>query len=120
VPRKQCRVLSQQSLQAFDVVVVNDAPSLRCRPLEPLAEPFADFSGQVLPSGIAVLASDDKLRVALRQRQVGMWQVDARTRDGSGVTGGDVARELLCLLAEGFERPSKRATFRTPFQATCT
>ena len=36
LPGKQRRVFSQQLLQAFDVVVVNDASSLRCRPLEPV------------------------------------------------------------------------------------
>jgi hypothetical protein len=35
------------------------------------------------------------LRVALRQRQVDIRQMRARSRDGGGVTGGDVARELL-------------------------
>ena len=40
VPGQQRRVFSQQLLQAFDVVVVNDASSLRCRPLQPFAEPL--------------------------------------------------------------------------------
>ena len=35
LPGKQRRVFGQQLLQAFDVVVVNDASSLRYRPLEP-------------------------------------------------------------------------------------
>ena len=113
VPRKQRRILSQQLLQAFDVVVVNDASSLCCRPLESFAEAFADFSGEVLPAGVAVLTGDHELRIALRQRQVDMWQVHARTCDGSGVTGGDVARELLCLFTEGLERRTSRERLRS-------
>ena len=57
-------------LQAFDVVVVNDASSLRDRPFEPLAEPLAHLSREVLPAGVAVLPRDHELRVALRQRQI--------------------------------------------------
>ena len=113
LPGKQRRVFSQQLLQAFDVVVVNDASSLRCRPLQTFAEPFAHFSGEVLPAGVAVLTRDHELRVALRQRQVDIRQMHPRTRDGSGVTGGDVARELLCLFAEGFERRTSRERLRS-------
>ena len=64
-------------LQAFDVVVVNDASVLRCRTFQPFAEAFAHFSGEVLPAVVAVLARDDTLRVALRQRQVDFRQVRA-------------------------------------------
>ena len=112
LPGEQRRVFSQQLLQAFDVVVVNDPSSLRYRPLEPLAEALADLSREVLPAGVAVLARDHELRVALRQRQVDTRQMRARTRDGTGVTGGDVARELLCLFAEGFERRTDRERLR--------
>ena len=83
VPGQQRRVFSQQLLQAFDIVVVNDASSLCCRPLESFAEAFADFSGEVLPAGVAVLTGDHELRIALRQRHVDMWQVRARTCDGT-------------------------------------
>ena len=72
LPGQQRRVFSQQLLQAFDVVVVNDASSLRCRPLQTVAEAFAHFSGEVLPAGVAVLTRDHELRVALRQGQVDM------------------------------------------------
>ena len=113
LPGQQRRVFSQQLLQAFDVVVVNDASSLRCRPLQTVAEAFAHFSGEVLPAGVAVLTRDHELRVALRQGQVDMWQVHSRTCDGTGVTGGDVARELLCLFAEGVERRTSRERLRS-------
>ena len=113
VPRKQRRVFSQQLLQACDVVVVNDASSLRCRPLQPFAEPLADLRREVLPAGVAVLARDHELRVALRQRQGDIRQVRARTRDGRGVTGGDVACELLCLFTEGFQRRTSREGLRS-------
>src|SRR5438093_12525297 len=112
LPRQQGRVFSKQLLQAFDVVVVNDASSLCCRPLESLAEAFADFGGEILPAGVAVLTGDHELRISLRQRQVDMWQVHARTCDGIGVTGGDVARELLCLFTEGPERRTGRERLR--------
>ena len=113
LPGQQRRVFRQQLLQAFDVVVVNDASSLRCRPLESFAEAFADFSGEVLPACVAVLARDQELRVALRQRRVDIRQMRARTRDGTGVTGGDVAREFLCLFTEGFERRTSRERLRS-------
>jgi hypothetical protein len=48
-----------------------------------------------LPQGIE---ADHELHVALRQRQVGVSQVHPRTCDGLGVTGGNVARELLACL----------------------
>src|SRR5206468_12871378 len=104
LPGQQRRVFGQQLLQLFDVVVVNDASSLCCRPLQTLAEAVAHFSDEVLPAGAAVLARDHELRVALRQRQVNMWQLHPRTCDGAGVTRSDGARELLCLFTEGFER----------------
>ena len=56
--------------------------------------------------------SDHKLRVALRQRQHDVRHLRARTRDGSGVTCGDIAREFLCLLTEGFERRTSRERLR--------
>src|SRR5205823_14017486 len=104
LPGEQRRVINQQLFQAFDIVAVNDASSLRCRPLQTPAEALAHFSGEVLPAGAAVLTRDHELRVALRHRQVGIRQMRARTRDGGSVTGGDVTRELLCLFPEGFER----------------
>ncbi len=120
LPGQQRRIFSQQLLQAFDVVFVNEASSLRYRPLESLAEPFADLSREVLPAGVAVLARDHELRVALRQGQVNVWQLHPRTCDGISVTGGDVARELLCLFTEGFERRTSREgtskwSLRPPF-----
>jgi len=45
VPGEQRRVLGQQLLQAFDVVVVNDASSLLDRPFETHAKPFAYLRG---------------------------------------------------------------------------
>jgi hypothetical protein len=87
---------------------VNDASSLRCRPLQTLAEAFVHLSGEVLPPGVPVLTRDHELCVALRQGQVNTWQLQARTCDGTGVTGGDVARELLCLFTEGLERRTNR------------
>ena len=43
MPRQQRRVFSEQLLQAFDVVVVNRALSLRCRPLQTLVKTLAHF-----------------------------------------------------------------------------
>ena len=104
VPRKQRRELSQQWLQAFDVVVVYDASSLPDRPFQTATKAFADFGGEILPAGKAVLTRDHQLRVTLRQRQVVIRQMRARTREGSGVTGGDLAREPLGLFTERFQR----------------
>jgi hypothetical protein len=112
-PRKQRGVFGQQLLQAFDVVVVNDAASLLDRPLEALAEAFAHFSGEVLPAGVAVLTRDHELRIAVRQGQVDMWQVHSCTGDGLGVTGSDVAREFLCLFSKGLERRTSRKRLRS-------
>ena len=113
LPGQQRGVFSQQLLQAFDVVVVNDASSLCCRPLESFAEAFADFSGEVLPAGVAVLAGDHELRVTLRQGQVNVWQLRPGTCDGSGVTGGDLTRQLLGLFTEGLERRTNREGLRS-------
>ena len=93
-------MFSQQLPQAFDVVVVNDAASLCCRPLQAVAEACPHFGGKILPAGVAVLTRDHQLRVALRQRQFDRWQLRSRTCDGTCITGGDVARELLCLFTE--------------------
>ena len=41
LPGKQRRVFSQQLLQAFNIVVVNDALRLRCRPLQTVSKAFA-------------------------------------------------------------------------------
>src|SRR5262249_47865720 len=98
------------------IVVVYDASSLRCRPLQPPAEALTHFSGEVLPAGIAVLTGDYELRIALRQRQVDMWQVYARTCDGTGVTGCNIVRELLCLFAKGIER---RPSWERPRSGHC-
>src|SRR5262245_50465734 len=83
---------------------MNHASSLRYRPLQPFALTFAHLGGEVLPAGVAVLTRNHELSVALRQGQVNMSQLHPCTCDGDGVTGGDVAREFLCLFAEGFER----------------
>ena len=110
-------IFNQQLPQAFDVVVVNGASSLCCRPLQTVAEAFAHFRGEVLPAGEAVLTRDHELRVALRQRQVDVWQVRPRTCDGAGITGGDVTREFLCLFSEGLERRARgeRLSWQPPF-----
>src|SRR5215469_2806242 len=65
LPRNQPRIFSQQLLQAFDVVVVNGACSLCCRALQTVTEAFAHLSGEVLPSGVAVLAREHELGIAL-------------------------------------------------------
>src|SRR5262245_66483230 len=59
VPGKQRRVLRQQSLQPLAVIVVNDTPSLRHRPLQPGTETFADFGGEIPPAWVAVLTRED-------------------------------------------------------------
>ena len=78
------------SVQAFDVVVVNDAPSLLDCPLQAVADALAHLGGEVLPAGVSVLTRDHELRVTLRQRQVDIRQMRARTRDRTVVTRGDV------------------------------
>ena len=40
-------LFSQELFQAFDVVVVNEASSLACRPLKTVAKSFAHFSSEV-------------------------------------------------------------------------
>ena len=79
-----------------------------------LVEPLL-HQREVLPAAIAVLARDHELRVALRQRQIDIRQLRARTRDGSGVTGGDVARESFCLFTEVFERRTSRERLRSGY-----
>jgi len=66
LPGQQRRVLCQQLLEPFDVVIVNHATSLRGRPLQTVAEPFVHFSGEVLPAGEAVFTREHELRLALR------------------------------------------------------
>jgi hypothetical protein len=94
--------------QAFDIVVVNDPVSLGYRPLEPRSQAFADFGDEVLPARVTVLARDHQLRVALRQWQLDVRQVRARTRYCIGIASGNLAGELLCLLAEGLEGRTRR------------
>jgi hypothetical protein len=53
-------------LQAVDVVVVNDASRLLGRPLQTFAKALADFSGEILPAGEAVLACECELGIAQR------------------------------------------------------
>ena len=113
MPGQQRRVFRYQLRQTFDVVVVNDASSLRDCPLEPLAEPLADLSREVLPACIAVLTRNYELRVALRQRQVDIRQLHPRMCNGTGVTGGDGAREPLGLFTKGFERRTSRERLRS-------
>jgi len=84
-----------------------------CRPLQTCAEALTHFSREVLPAGVAVLTREYELGVALRQGQVNMWQLHPCTCDGRGVTGGDVARELLCLFTEGFEGRTSRERRRS-------
>jgi len=108
-----CPILRGRSLfQAFDVVVVNEASSLACRPLKTVAKSFAHFSSEVLPAGVAVLTREHELGIALRSGQVNMWQLHPRTCDGRIVTCGDVADELLCLFTEGFEGWTSRERLR--------
>jgi hypothetical protein len=64
LPGQQRRVFPQQLLQAFDVVVVNEASSLPDRPLQTAAKALADFSGEVLPAAVAVLTRECELSVA--------------------------------------------------------
>ena len=113
VPGQQGRVFGQQLLQSFEVIVVNGAARLRCRPLQTLAETFAHFSGEVLPAGVAVFTRDHELRVALRQGQIDTWQLRSRPSDGRGVTCGDLSRELLGLFPEGLERRASRERLRS-------
>jgi hypothetical protein len=61
------------------------------------------LGGEVLPAGEAVLAREHELRVALRQRRIDLWQVRPCSGEGRGVTGGNVAREFLCLLVKRLE-----------------
>ncbi len=117
LPRQQQGVLSQELLQALDVIVVNDAPGLRCCPFQPPAEALTHFSGEVLPAGVAVLTRDHELCVALRQGRVDTRQMHARTGDRGRVTGGNVARELLCLFSEGLERRTIRERLRSGHSA---
>src|SRR5688500_10722802 len=105
--------MRQQLLQPFDIVVVNDALSLRGRPLQTPAKALAHLSGELLPALEAVLTRDNELRVALRQRQVDVRQMCTCTRDGASVAGGDVAREFLGLFAEGLERRASRQRLRS-------
>ena len=118
--RKQRRVFSQQLLQAFDVVVVNGASSLCRRPLQTAAKAFAHFSGEVLPACAAVFTRDHELRIALRQGQIHIRQLRPRTCNRIGVTGGEVARELLCLFTGGIretDEPGETSkwSLRPPF-----
>jgi len=113
LPMQQCRVSSQQLLQAVDVIVVNEAARLRNRPVEAFAQAFAHLRGEILPAGAAVLAREYQLRIALRQRQIDVRHLRARTGDGIGMVGGGVARQFLCLFTEGFERRTSRKRFRS-------
>jgi hypothetical protein len=80
-------------IQAFDVVVVTDAFSLRYRPLEPLAEPLAYLGREVLPAGVAVLTREYELGIAQRR--------------------GLISSELLCLFTEGLEGRTSRERLRS-------
>jgi hypothetical protein len=112
MPGQQRRVRSQQLLQRFDIVVVNDASSLCNRPLESLAKPLGDLGCEVLPAGKTILTRDDELRIALRQRWLDARQMRPRPCDCIGVAARDVTRELLCLFAEGIERRTSRERLR--------
>jgi hypothetical protein len=80
---------------------------------EAIANSRRDDGAGVSPARVAVLARDHELRGALCQRQVDIRQMRARTRNGSDVTGGDLARELLCLFTEGLERRTRRERLRS-------
>ena len=109
--RKATPGIPPKLLQAFDVVVVNDTSSLRCRPLQAVAEAFADLSGEVLPAGKAVLARDHELPLALRKGQIHIRHLRPRTCNRIGVTS-DQSRANSCLFAEGFERRTSRERLR--------
>src|SRR5262245_18596532 len=99
---------------SMNVVVVDGACGLGGGPLQALAQPPAHLGGEVWPAGVAVLARDHELRVALRQGRVEVRQVHARPCEGLGLAGGDAARELLGLLAEGLEGRTNRLFPLTP------
>jgi len=92
VPRQQRGILRQQLLQAYDVVVVNDASRLRRGPLEAFAEALAHFSGEISPTGEPVLTREYELSVPQRE--------------------GSISRDLLGLFAKGLERRTIRERFR--------
>jgi hypothetical protein len=98
--------------QSIDIVVVNDASSLRNCPLQIVTKAFAHFSCEVLPAGVSVLTRDHELRVALRQGQIRVWQLCPRTCNRIDVPGGNVARQSLGLFAERFERRTIREALR--------
>src|SRR5262249_58791149 len=74
-PRKYRGILGQQLLQTFDVVVMNDTSSLYDCPLQPLVQTFAHLSGEVLPTCVTILTRNHELSIALRHRQVNVWQL---------------------------------------------
>ena len=120
VPGQQGRVFGQQLLQSFDVVVVNDAARLCCRPLQTLAEAIAHFSGEVLPAGVAVFTRDHELRVALRQGRVDTWQLRSHPSDGRGVTSGDLLARASWPVSGGTRETDEQGetskrSWRPPF-----
>jgi hypothetical protein len=96
---KQSRFRPQPADEPRQVAIVKRTLDLDLR-----RETLAHLSGEILPASEAVLTRDHDLRVALRERQLDLCEVKRRLCDGIGITGGDVARELLCLFSEGLER----------------
>ncbi len=81
-PRKERRVFGQQWLQAFGVVVVNEALGLGDGPFESRSHALADLGDEVLPARVAVLTRECELGAAQRERSI--------------------SRERLGLFTEGF------------------
>ena len=113
LPGQQPRIVRDQSPQALDVVVVNDASSLRGGPLQSVTQTLTDFGREALPAGVAVLARDHELRIALRQGHVNLRRLRARTCDGVRVASGGIAREFLCLFTKGLEGRTSRERLRS-------
>ena len=65
-PGEQGGIFGQQLLQTFDVIVVNGALGLGCRPLQALTHAFEDLLGEVLPPGNAIFAREHQLGITAR------------------------------------------------------
>ena len=103
LPVQQRRILREQPPQRFDVIIVDGALGLRGGPGESVAGTPSDFTGEILPSGVAVLARHHELGIAPGERQHDIGKLSARTRDGGGIVGGGVTGEPAGLLAQRLE-----------------
>src|SRR5262245_30898204 len=81
-------MLGEQPFEYHDLVVVNGTMRLCESPLEIAADALADFSGEVPPSGEAVLPCECELSIAQRH--------------------GSLTRDSFGLLTKGFERRTWR------------